>query len=372
MSKVIQLFDRFKLRKQSNSHETTRFVSFGGKEQILFARRLSTYLSAGIPILEALAMLEEGASTRSSKHVLSTVLRSISEGNSLSSSLRTFPRQIKRLTIVLIEIGERSGTLNQSLSHLATALQKQLDLQKKLISALIYPAIIIITTIGISTFLVLYAFPKIIPLLKGFSSSLPLSTKILIAISDTGSRYGLLILFVIGAVVVLFIFALRRPSIRLFFDTLLLTAPLIGNFVRSHQLIAFSRTLTVLLKSGAGIVPALELAGQGSGSTLYRKAVTSLTNYTLEGRSIGESMRLEPRCFPIMYTQMIDTGERTGSLPETFALLSEHYEQEFDSSISTLTSLIEPVLMIVMGILVGFIALAIITPVYQITQDIHV
>jgi len=341
------------------------------REQVLFTRRLSVYLSAGVPILEALALLAEDAGSKSTSHVFSTLTRAIAEGRPLSSGLQEFPSQVGAFTVSMIEVGERSGTLKESLTYLATALRKQQALQRKLVGALVYPAIIVLTTIAISTFLILYAFPKIVPLFRGFDSTLPFATRALIFVSDTLSRYGIAILLFLGASITLFWLLLHKPTIRRSFDAFLLHIPIFGSLLRAYCLASVSRTLATLLKSGVDIVSALELASATTKNQAYAVRILSARDHVLEGRHLSGALLENELCFPRMYTQMVGTGERTGSLPETCRVLAEHYEEEFDAASESVSSLIEPVLMVVMGLLVGFIALAIIMPVYQITQDMH-
>mgnify|MGYP003887982001 CR=1 FL=1 len=227
-----------------------------------------------------------------------------------------------------------------------------------------------LATAGICSFLILYAFPRIVPLFRGFGSELPFATRTLIALSDSMAQYGLWML--IGAVVmsVAGILLLRRPHIRTAFDKALLRAPGVGGVLRSYYLTRTSRSMHVLLTAGVGIVRALDLAA-ASGNRAYAAAFTSCRTSVLEGEKLADALSRYRYCFPRMYTQMIATGERTGSLPAMFLMLETQYEEDFVSLSERLTALIEPVLMIVMGLLVGFIALAIITPVYQITQDFH-
>jgi len=271
----------------------------------------------------------------------------------------------------MIEVGEETGTLPRSLAQLAIVLKKQTSLQRQLISALIYPAIIVCSTLAISAFLSLYAFPKIIPLFRGFDSTLPLSTRILIFISDAIAAYGWVLLLVLPFMGVGAWYLYKKPRVRMFLDTSILSIPLLRTLVRTYLLAHLSRTFSTLLHSGSGIIRALELSEAVCGNLVYGLQLVGAKRQVLSGERLSTSLAGSERCFPVLYTQMIETGERTGTLPSALTLLSEYYEEEFDAVCARLATLIEPVLMILMGLLVGFIALAIITPVYQITQDLH-
>lgn len=348
-----------------------RFFVFGLKEQILFARRLSVYLSAGIPILEALSLLLDSARSKSSRYVLQSLVSKVSEGNSLSSALAAFPRSVRPVTIAMIKVGEETGTLPRSLAQLAIVLRKQASLQRQLVSAFIYPAIIVCSTLAISAFLSLYAFPKIIPLFRGFGSALPFSTRTLIFLSDAVATYGWILLLALPFMGAGVWYLYKKPHVRMFLDTSILRIPLVRTLVRTYLLAHLSRTLSTLLHSGSGIIRALELSEAVCGNLVYGLRLKHAKNEVLSGERLSASLAGSVHCFPVLYTQMVETGERTGTLPSALTLLSEYYEEEFDAVCTRLTTLIEPVLMILMGLLVGFIALAIITPVYEITQDLH-
>lgn len=347
------------------------FLTYGIKEQILFGRRLSAYLSSGVPILEALELIREDARTRSESFVLGRLIQAVSEGRTLSEGLRPFSRTIGGFSISLIAVGEQSGTLHQALSHLSAALRKQQALRRKFLSALAYPAMIVLATIAISAFLIIYAFPKIVPIFKGFSSNLPLTTRTLIVISDTLTTSGTYIIGSVIFVIGIFAILIRRPRVRLLLDTYVLRLPVIGILLQAYELSSLSRAFSTLLASGVAIVPALELTSSNTRNSAYARSILNARDRVLGGEKLSEALRSDGSCFPRMYLQMVATGERTGSLQPAFLALREHYEEEFDTASTNLTALIEPMLMIVMGVLVGFIALAIITPVYQITQDMH-
>lgn len=343
-------------------------VRMPAQEQIVFARRLSAYLHAGVPILEALSTLAEDAHTRT-RPGLEGATRAVASGMPLSGALQDSCR-MHAYAVAMIEVGERSGTLKEALSRLSVSLAKQRELTQKLVGALAYPAVILLATAGISLFLVLYAFPKIVPLFRGFGAELPFATRALIALSDFLGSYGVYLFASLVAASVLVSVLMRRPRIRLVFDRLLLGIPFLGNLIATYQLSSIARTLTTLLSSGVSIVPALALAERTCGNRAYAAALSEVHDCVIAGERIADAL-VRLSCFPRMYVQMIATGERTGSLPASLNALAEQYEEEFRSASSTLTALIEPVLMVVMGLVVGFVALAIITPVYQITQDMH-
>ena len=343
-------------------------LGFSVSQQIIFTRSLSTYLRAGISLREALELLMQSA--RSEAYLLERLLHGITEGRTLSQSMRDFPRAFTSFSVTLIEIGEESGTMREALGHVAETLEKQRALSRKVLGALAYPTLVIFITLGICSFLILYAFPKIVPLFRGFGTELPFTTRTLIALSDIGAKHGTVLLF--GAVVLCgaAVFLLKNQTVRRVAERAVLKLPGVGAMVCALHLTQISRTLSVLLTSGVPIIRALELASV-SKVQVYTDAIRSCRAIVLEGEKLSYALEKHAHCFPRTYVQLIAAGERTGTLPAMFQVLEKHYESEFDNASNHLTAFVEPALMIFMGFLVGFIALAIITPVYQITQGMH-
>ncbi len=343
-------------------------LGFGVAQQIIFTRSLSTYLHAGISLREALELLTQSA--RNEAYLLERLTYGIVEGRTLSQSMRDFPRVFTSFSVTLIEIGEESGTMREALGHVAETLEKQRALSRKVLGALAYPALVIFITLGICSFLILYAFPKIVPLFRGFGTELPFTTRTLIALSDIGAKHGIALLSGVAILCVAAVFLLKNPTVRRVTERVVLKTPGIGAMVSAFQLTHTSRTLSVLLTSGVPIIRALELASV-SKIQIYADAMHSCRTLVLEGEKLSHALGMHTHCFPRTCVQLIAAGERTGTLPAMFQVLEKHYENEFDTASNHLTAFVEPALMILMGFLVGFIALAIITPVYQITQGMH-
>lgn len=334
----------------------------------LFAKRLSLYLGAGVPIAEALSLLTADERSRGMFNVLTKLYEAVTEGRTLSSGLMASRREFGSFAIALIEVGEVSGTLRESLAHVSTALRKQELLRKKLVGSIIYPAILLVSTAGIAAFLTLYAFPKIVPLFRGFDASLPISTRILIYISDTADIWCPVLVVAIAGCSIAYAVLMQRPRVRLLRDRLLIGTPILGSLIMSYCLASIARTLATLLDSELRIVPSIELASEVSGNMAYHEALLETRDEVMAGIPLSSALEHQRRCFPTMFIQIVRTGERTGTLSASFAALSEEYEERSDDLNRQLSTLIEPVLMIWMGLTVGFIALAIITPVYRVTQ----
>lgn len=348
-----------------------RFFRFTASATISFAKRLSLYLKVGIPLLDSLERMRAGTHHPHSSAMLAFLLSEIAAGKPLSIALDRFKGQFGELAISLVRIGEASGTLHRMLLYFAQIQERRVALRRKLLGALIYPAIIVLSTFGIAGFLTLYAFPKILPLFRGFGTTLPTSTRILIVISDAVSRFGIYLLISLLLLAVIVAFLLRRPSFKARCERVILGTPLLGRMVRAYTISILSRTLATLLASGTHIAPSLQLAAITSESVLYRYHLQEAHTSILSGHPLTYPFRQQNHLFPQVFVELVETGEATGSLPEAFETLALEYEQELENVSQNLTTLIEPVLMISMGLIVGFVALAIITPIYQITQDMN-
>ncbi|MEJ0053383.1 MAG: type II secretion system F family protein [bacterium] len=351
-------------------HKRPYLLLFGKEEQMLFAKRLALMLRSGVPIVAALSLLGEEARTHSSSHILHTLRETVAAGRPLSAGLAAFRSVFGDLGVHLVEVGETSGSLPEHLERFSQSIKKERALRRKVIGALLYPAIIVAATLGITTLLALYVFPKIIPVFKGFHAALPLSTRLLISLSESFARYGLYILLALMAVVAAAVLLLRVPSIRLAAGRALLRIPLLGTLFREYAVASLARTLGTLLGSGVGVVRAVELAALGTRSGAYRKACGEMAEFVSTGQKVSAAFALEPLLFPPMLAQMLSVGESTGSLSESLLYCADFYEEELDELSKSIAVLIEPVLMIVMGLIVGFVALAIITPIYGITQNL--
>lgn len=349
-------------------NERPFLISYPLNDRIQFASRLSLFLRSGIPILVALSLMRESANTRSARHILATLCESVASGHSLADSMDRFKKLFGEFAVTIVHVGETSGKLEESLSSIASALGKNAALQRTLLGALIYPAIIIVLTFGIIVFLTVYAFPKIIPLFRGFGTQLPLSTRIVIAVSDFMSVAWPYLIATILVTASAYVWGRQKSKFRLITDKLFLTIPLLGSLIRTYHLSLASRTLGMLLRSGIGIIPAFELAAEAAGNCAYREALHRTRNRILEGGRIELALANESACFPSLFVQIVAGGEQTGTLGMSFVTLGDLYETELDTKARLLSSLIEPALMILTGVLVGFIALAVISPVYQLTN----
>ena len=345
-------------------------LRFSKQEQAIFAKRLGMILRSGMPIMEGLRMFDTQQQSGSASYIYRSLIVDVESGQLLSGGLEKFSALFGDFTINIVRVGERSGTLHENLDYLAEELKKKQALRKKVIGALIYPAIIVAVTILISLVLTMYIFPKITPIFQSMKSQLPFSTRVLILLSNFLLHQGLWLLFGVAALVVGYIFLLRIPRFHLIIDRALLKVPLFGTLSRYYNLANLSRTLGLLLKSDMGIVESLTIVTKSSRNLAYRGALARVSAEVMKGQKISSQLSKYPAFFPHLFSQMILVGEQTGNLSPSLLYLSDMYEEEISDLTKNLTTLVEPVLMVVMGVIVGFIAVSIITPIYSVTQSI--
>jgi type IV pilus assembly protein PilC len=347
------------------------FLNFSTQDRILFAKRLAILLKAGVPILQALQMLRAQSTGKTTMFILDSLIIDIANGQLLSFALERHARLLGYFTISIIRVGEVSGTLYENLLYAAEELKKRQQLKKKIASALVYPLFIVVATVGMSGMLTLYVFPKILPVFKSFHFALPLSTRILIFISETVSRHFIVLSFMAFLIFACSLYSFRKPAVRYMVDRLLLRIPLIGSLFQNYFLANMFRTLGLLLHNNVPIVDAVRMAANTAASLIYQKEMVAMSEYMVRGEQISEYLLEHVFLFPPLTQQMVAVGEMTGDLSGSFLYLADIYEQELDDQTKTLSSLIEPVLMVGMGLVVGFVAVSIITPIYEITQNLH-
>jgi len=348
------------------------FVRFSVKEQTLFAKRLSFLIKAGVPILECLHLIRKQTKSKAKGRVYDAVIKDVSNGQYLSTSLGKFTRLFGEFAVNIIRVGESSGILSQNLAYLADELSKKHALQRKVVGTLVYPVFITIATLGVTGILTVFIFPKLMPIFASLHVELPLTTRILIATSEF-LRYGwfYLLLGIIFVVVLWFVLRAKLKEVRYFGDMLLLYLPFAGRIARAYNLTNFARTLGLLLKSGVHLTEAMHIVAETTRNQVYRRAALRMVDSITKGQRVSEQLAKEQRLYPDILTHMVAIGETTGNLAATCVYLGELYETEVDELTKTLSSSIEPVLMIVMGLLVGTIAVSVITPIYAITQHLQ-
>lgn len=342
------------------------------KKQTFFAKRLSFLIKSGVAMVESITLIRDQTKSKSEILIFNKIIADVKNGKSLAMSLERCRGTFGNFAINIIKAGESSGTLTQNLNYLAEELKKKEMLRKKIMSALLYPIIITIATFGITGFLVMYIFPKITPIFSSMKITLPVTTRFLIWVTNAVRDYGVFIflgIFILVTAIVLIIKKVKKA--HFFYDSLILRLPLTGPIAKNYNLTNICRTLGLLLKSGISVTEALVITSNTTENLPYKRSLYEISRGVAKGKTISELISLYPNIFPAMLGHMISIGERSGNLSDTLIYLSEFYENEFDDQTKNLSSSIEPVLMIVMGVTVGFVAISVITPIYEITTNIN-
>ncbi len=352
--------------KRNYSH-----LKLSNKNQTLFAKKLSFLIQSDIAIVESINLIKNQTKSKSQVNIYNKIIADIKNGKSLSTSLERCPGVFSNFTINIIRAGESSGTLNENLNYLAHELRKKEILRKKIIGTFLYPIIITVSILGITGFLIGYIFPKIIPIFSSLKIELPLSTRIIIGFTNIIKNEGLYILFGIIFLLTFFIIIIKRSEkLTFIFDGLILNIPLIGSIAKNYNLTNTCRTLGLLLKSNISVTEALIITSNTIDNLQFKKSFYRISREVKKGKTISELISLYPNIFPEMLKNMVSIGEKSGNLSNTLIYLSEFYENEFDDFTKNLSNSIEPFLMIIMGLIVGFIAISVITPIYEITANI--
>jgi len=338
-------------------------------ERILFAKHLSIMVKTGMTLLNSLNLIKKQMRSKSFIYVLNQVINDIEGGQFLSQSLKRFEHLFDPIFINVIRIGEASGNLPENLLYLSSELQKKQELRKKVRSAMIYPSIIVLATTGVTGVLAFFVMPRINPVFTSLGITLPWTTKFLVASSQFLYQYGLYILLGIFLLVIAWIILLRSfYGFRLFMHRLILRLPFFGSVSRMANHAEFTRTLGLLLKSGTKIVEAVTVTADSMGNLAYREALLEAAETVKRGELIHVYLSKHEDLFFSTASRMIEVGDATGTLETNLFYLADFYENEVDEATKTLSSVLEPVMLLIMGIIVGFVAISIITPIYEITQ----
>ena len=336
-------------------------------ELVIFSRQFATMIESGIPLAQTLSILTEQIEDKFLAQIILKVRQDIEEGASFSEALKKHPRVFSDFFISMTKAGEASGMLDEVLDRLASYLEKTSALIRKVRSSLIYPVVVISMAILITTFLLI----KVVPTFKGIfatlGGSLPLPTLILIKISDTLRAFFLYILISIIAVGFFFQRYISTPFGRREFDKALLNLPLFGPLFTKVAVARFSRTLSTLVKSGVPILNALEIVGKTSGNKIIEEAITKSCSSIKEGEPIADPL-LKSKVFPPMVVRMISVGEQTGRLEHMLGKIADFYDDQVEAAVTGLTSLIEPIVIVFLGVIIGGIVISLFLPIFKVLE----
>lgn len=339
-------------------------------EKVFFTKNFATLLKAGVPLNDALETVID-QSSGDLKKILQQVEKDVINGQSLANSVSKFPKVFDSFYVSLINAGEESGNLESNLSFLADQLNKDYVLRQKVQGAMMYPGLVLGSTAIMGTGIAWFVLPKLIDLFNSFEVGLPYSTKILMAIAIFMRDYGAYVVLSMLAIVIVTYLFFQLRSVKKFWHSLVIDFPVLGKIAKDGELSRFSRNLGVLLKSGLPTLTAFDITIKTLSNLKFVDDLKEIREKIKSGKSIYESMsRDKYREFDKLTRRMIDVGERSGNLDEMLVYLSDYYDGEIDSASKNLSTLLEPMLLLVIGLVVGFVALAIISPIYSLVGGI--
>lgn len=333
-----------------------------------FTRQLATMINAGLPITEALLILRS-QSKGSMQKIVAQILADVEAGESLSKSMGRHTKVFTPSYIALIKSGEVGGVLDAVLGRLADNLEKQQEFAGKVKGALIYPFIIVIGMIVVSLVMMIFVIPRLTSLYSEFNAVLPLPTRILIGISNFVVQYWFIVAFVVG--LALYIFSLYKATKegRRKVDELIFKVPIFGDLQKQIILTELTRTMALMVGSGVPILEALNITSGVVGNTIVSDALKDAAKQVEKGFPIAFSFARHPDAFPFILSQMVAVGEETGKMDEVLTKVSHIFEVESDERVKGLTAAIEPMVMILLGLGVGFLVIAVILPIYNLTSQ---
>jgi len=360
------------VRVEKLAKDWTRIEIGGGmktKELVIFTRQFSTMINAGLSIVQALEILAAQSETPFFRSVLRKVKNAVEEGKSLSDALKDHPKVFTDLYVNLVAAGEVGGILDTILDRLAVFLEKNASINAKIKSAMKYPAVVLIATIGITIVLLYWVVPTFASMFMSAGQKLPGLTQAVVDMSEFVQDYIIVILGVMGGIVFAFQTGMKNRQFRYNVHKIMLQAPIVGDLIKKSAVARFTRTLGTLVSSGVPLVDGLEVVSRTAGNLVIEKAIIFVRERVIEGNDMTTPLT-DVNIFPSMVVQMIGVGEATGAMDTMLNKIADFYEEEVDVAIDGLTSMIEPIMMIFVGGIVGTMMIAMYLPIFSMGQTV--
>ncbi len=334
------------------------------KDKVIFVRQFATMIDAGLPLVQCLEILRDQQENANFKRVIRQIKKSVEEGATLSDAIKNHPRVFDNLFYNLVAAGEVGGILDVILNRLALYIEKMAKVKKRVKGALTYPAIVVSIAVIVITVIMIFVIPVFAGLFNNAGVKLPEMTLIVMNISNFTKHY--IHWMVLGVVIVVMVLRrfYRTPRGRYIFDRIFLRAPIFGILLRKIAVARFTRTLGTMLSSGVPILDGLEVVAATAGNSVVEKAIRNARMSISEGRPVAEPLA-ETHVFPPMVTQMIAVGEATGALDNMLGKIADFYDEEVDTAVGNLTAMLEPLLILFLGVSIGFLLVAMYLPIFQ-------
>src|SRR3989344_3333109 len=340
-------------------------------ERVAFTKMLSLLSRSGIPINEIRDIIEQQA-PRGARRALANIAQSVRAGAPLHQAFERYPSLFPSVFVSLIRAGEMSGTLDETLERLAVHFQKEYEARRKVLTASLYPLLVLGGAVILSFVLTFVVLPRLLPVFHGLGTDLPVLTRVLIWVVERVARYGIILAAAMFVSLISIVWFLKIPFIRRITHPMMLRAPLAGFMIRSMNLATVLRTLAVLLKSGVPVDQSIMLVKETVSNVAYQTDLAHILERIRQGNPIGTTLSsTNAYRWPPLVTQMIQAGEKTGRFDETLFYLADFYDSAIDESTKRFVAMVEPILILGIGLLVGLIALAIIGPIYNLSGNIQ-
>ncbi len=333
--------------------------------KLMFTRHLAVMIGAGFSLHQGLEVLAKQTENQNFEKILNKLVESLKKGQTLADSLAKYPRVFNEFFVSMISVGEKGGSLEEVLKILARHMKREHVLRSKIKGAMFYPIIILVAMIGIAILMMLAVVPKLTAIFTEMNVELPMATKVLIGISSFLSNYFyiVVIVFLVGIFILIKFF--RTEQGKRIVSLIFLKAPLFGKITKKINCARFARSFSSLMKSGVPVVESLKITSRTMGNVFYRDSLIQAADEIKKGKKIQESLEKHKDIYPVLVSQMIGVGEQTGELADIIDRLADFYEEEVKNITENLTSVIEPILMIILGGAVAFFAISMIQPMYS-------
>ncbi len=339
-------------------------------ELVMVTRNLGSMLVAGLTITRALSVVERQSSNPRLQGVVKRIIERINQGDPFNETLKEFPETFNNLYVAMVRAGEESGNLAESLKTLAIQMERASNLKKKVKGAMIYPAIVVTVMVVIGILMMIYVMPQITGVFKGMDKELPATTKILIGVSDFLVNYTVLALGGLVGLVLGFVYALRTKWGKIASSWIVVRLPVIGNLAKETNAARTARTLSSLLNSGVDVIRSITITEEVLQNVFYKEVLQDAAKRVEKGTALSETFIERKDLYPILVGEMILVGEETGQIAGMLGELAIFYETEVERKTKDLSTIVEPILMVVIGATVGFFALALIAPIYSISDGL--
>ena len=351
------------IRRQSTLFQKSSKITT--EDIAIFSRQLATMLQAGIPLVQAFDIVGSGHENPGMQKLLSAIKVDLESGTTLAEALAKHPLYFDKLFVNLVHSGEQSGALETLLDKIATYKEKTEAIKKKIKKALTYPIAVVVVAIVVTAVLLIFVIPQFEGIFQNFGADLPAFTQFVIGISRGLREHGVLVLLALAGAGALFMYFKKRSrKMNEFLDRALLKTPVIGEIIRKASIARFTRTLSTMFAAGVPLVEAMESVAGATGNIVYEKATLEIRTEVATGQRLQRAMEAT-ELFPNMVIQMVAVGEESGSLDEMCAKVADFYERDVDDAVDNLSALLEPMIMAILGILVGGLVIAMYLPIFK-------